>query len=75
MTVAGGFIANINGSRSHQIVIEGISILKNLVHRGAVGGDSMTGDGAGFCCGSPRFLCVNARRGMVLPPEGTMLLR
>ena len=43
-----GFVANINGLKSHQIVIDGITILKNLVHRGAVGGDNKTGDGAGI---------------------------
>ncbi|MBN1647730.1 MAG: glutamate synthase large subunit [Spirochaetales bacterium] len=43
-----GFVANINGQKSHQIVIDGITILKNLVHRGAVGGDLKTGDGAGI---------------------------
>ena len=67
-----GFIANINGSRSHQIVIEGISILKNLVHRGAVGGDSMTGDGAGILLQIPHVFFAREceKKGMVLPPEG-----
>jgi glutamate synthase (NADPH) large chain len=43
-----GFVADIAGNRSHQMVLDGIQILKNLVHRGAVGGDSKTGDGAGI---------------------------
>ena len=43
-----GFIANINGDRTHSIIEEGIQILCNLEHRGAVGGDQKTGDGAGM---------------------------
>ena len=43
-----GFVVNVDGRRTHQIVLNGITILKNLVHRGAVGGDSRTGDGAGM---------------------------
>ncbi|MBN1411905.1 MAG: glutamate synthase large subunit [Spirochaetales bacterium] len=43
-----GFTVNINGKPSHQIVKDGITILKNLIHRGAVGGDMKTGDGAGI---------------------------
>ena len=43
-----GFVVKIDGTRSHQIVRNGVEILKNLVHRGAVGGDLKTGDGAGM---------------------------
>ncbi len=43
-----GFVANIKGIRSHQIVANGLEILKNLTHRGAVGADPMAGDGAGI---------------------------
>ncbi|MBN1686422.1 MAG: glutamate synthase large subunit [Spirochaetales bacterium] len=43
-----GFVANVNGTVDHQIVEEGITILKNLEHRGAIGGDQKTGDGAGM---------------------------
>lgn len=42
-----GFVCNIKGEKSHQIVEWGISAVKNLTHRGAVGGDGKTGDGAG----------------------------
>jgi glutamate synthase domain-containing protein 1 len=38
-----GFVVNVDGRRTHQIVSHGITILKNLVHRGAVGGDSRLG--------------------------------
>ncbi len=43
-----GFIAHIRGVRSHQIVRDGLEILNNLTHRGAVGADPMAGDGAGI---------------------------
>jgi glutamate synthase (NADPH/NADH) large chain len=43
-----GFVANINGERSYKIVENGLRILKNLTHRGAVGADPKAGDGAGI---------------------------
>ncbi len=43
-----GFVANVDGARSHEIVVRGIRVLENLLHRGAAGGDEKTGDGAGI---------------------------
>lgn len=43
-----GFIADIKGGKSHGIVADGLEILNNLSHRGAVGADPMAGDGAGM---------------------------
>ncbi len=43
-----GFIANIKGRKSHAIVSQGLEILVNLDHRGAVGADPLVGDGAGI---------------------------
>ena len=43
-----GFVVNINGSQNHDIVERGIEVLERLLHRGAVGGDENTGDGAGI---------------------------
>ncbi len=43
-----GFIVRINGERDYSIIRDGIRILCNLEHRGAVGGDQKTGDGAGM---------------------------
>ncbi len=43
-----GFIAHIKGQRSHSIIQDGLKILNNLTHRGAVGADPMAGDGAGI---------------------------
>ncbi len=68
-----GFVVNINGQRSHQIVTDGITILKNLAHRGAVGGDSMTGDGAGMLLQIPHLFFSREceKLGFRLPAEGT----
>jgi glutamate synthase domain-containing protein 2/glutamate synthase domain-containing protein 1/glutamate synthase domain-containing protein 3 len=43
-----GFVANIDGNKTHKIIEQGIEVLINLQHRGAVGGDNKTGDGAGM---------------------------
>ncbi len=43
-----GFIADLKGRRSHQIVEDAIAILENLEHRGAVGAEPTAGDGAGI---------------------------
>ncbi len=43
-----GFLADVRGEKSHSIVEKGIQILCNMEHRGAVGGDMKTGDGAGM---------------------------
>lgn len=49
-----GFVCNINGIKSHEIVEWGIEAVKNLTHRGAVGADGKTGDGAGVLFQIPR---------------------
>jgi glutamate synthase (NADPH/NADH) large chain len=43
-----GFVAHFKGQKSHSIVEQGLLILKNLDHRGAVGADPLQGDGAGI---------------------------
>ena len=43
-----GFIANVKGAKSNAIVAQGLQILVNLDHRGAVGADPLLGDGAGI---------------------------
>src|SRR5258705_12835586 len=43
-----GFVVNINGYKSHEIIEKGLEILINLAHRGACGCDPETGDGAGI---------------------------
>src|SRR3989338_5466102 len=42
------FVAHIKGRQSHDMVSQGLQILKNLTHRGAVGADPLAGDGAGI---------------------------
>jgi glutamate synthase (NADPH/NADH) large chain len=42
-----GFVANIKGRKSHEVIECGLQILVNLDHRGAVGADPLVGDGAG----------------------------
>ncbi|MEI6438018.1 MAG: glutamate synthase large subunit [Candidatus Omnitrophota bacterium] len=48
-----GFVADIKGRKSHDIVAQGIKILENLAHRGACGCDPLTGDGAGILLQMP----------------------
>ncbi|MFH1576824.1 MAG: glutamate synthase large subunit [Candidatus Margulisiibacteriota bacterium] len=43
-----GFVVNINGQKSRDIIQQGLQVLKRLAHRGAVGADPKTGDGAGI---------------------------
>jgi glutamate synthase (ferredoxin) len=43
-----GFVVNIKGIKSHEIVDDALSVLENLSHRGAQGADENTGDGAGI---------------------------
>ncbi|GJL80634.1 MAG: glutamate synthase [marine bacterium B5-7] len=48
-----GFVADIKNRKSHKIVRDGLTILANLTHRGAVGADSLAGDGAGILIQMP----------------------
>ena len=43
-----GFVAHIKGEKSHNIIQQGLTILKRVAHRGAVGADPLAGDGAGL---------------------------
>ncbi|MCB9076940.1 MAG: glutamate synthase large subunit [Anaerolineaceae bacterium] len=43
-----GFVVNIKGQKSHQIIQQGLQVLNNLTHRGATGAEPNTGDGAGI---------------------------
>ena len=67
-----GFVANIEGHKSHDIVMKGIQILVNLAHRGACGCDPETGDGAGILIQIPHtfFERECARLGFTLPAPG-----
>ncbi len=67
-----GFIANIKGKKSHDIIIDAIEILKKLAHRGGVGSEPDTGDGAGILIQIPHSFMkkVCANDGITLPKEG-----
>ena len=43
-----GFVVNIKGKKSHDIISQALTILKNLAHRGGCGAEENTGDGAGI---------------------------
>jgi glutamate synthase (NADPH/NADH) large chain len=67
-----GFIAHIKGRKSHEVVTQGLKILENLDHRGAVGADPLMADGAGILIQIPDALYRSEwqRQGVQLPPEG-----
>ncbi len=67
-----GFVAHIKGHKSHAIVQQGLKILENLDHRGAVGADKLMGDGAGILIQLPDALYREemAAHGVSLPPPG-----
>lgn len=67
-----GFVAHMKGVKSHQIVRDGLFILENLTHRGAVGADPLMGDGAGILVQIPdRFFREEmAAQGVILPKAG-----
>ncbi|GMQ93415.1 MAG: glutamate synthase large subunit [Acidimicrobiia bacterium] len=67
-----GFVADIKGHRSHQIIEQGLTVLANLTHRGAVGADPLAGDGAGMLLQIPDgfFRPEMADQGIVLPDPG-----
>jgi len=64
-----GFVVNIKGVKSHEIVDNALIILKNLLHRGACGCEENTGDGVGILIQKPdkffRRVCVES--GIKLP--------
>ena len=67
-----GFVANINGEKTHKIIEQGIDVLNRLLHRGAVGGDENTGDGAGILIQLPHCF-FKSKAGDIdfnLPEEG-----
>ena len=67
-----GFVAHIKGQRAHEIVSQGLKILENLDHRGAVGADELMGDGAGILIQIPDqfYREEMAKQSIKLPPDG-----
>jgi len=68
-----GFVAHIKGQKSHDMVRQGLQILENLTHRGAVGADPLAGDGAGILLQVPDafFREVCAAQAITLPASGS----
>ncbi len=67
-----GFVVNMKGKASHEIVEQGLQILVNLEHRGACGCEENTGDGAGILIQLPHnFLTAVAKEEHInLPAPG-----
>ncbi|HEX6138318.1 MAG TPA: glutamate synthase-related protein [Casimicrobiaceae bacterium] len=67
-----GFVAHIKGRKTHEIIAQGLAILKNLTHRGATGADPLQGDGAGILIQLPDafFRRACGRLGITLPAIG-----
>ena len=67
-----GFVANINGTKSNNVLRDALSMLENMEHRGGRGCNAKTGDGAGVLIQLPHdFLNEEANRlGFELPPAG-----
>ena len=67
-----GLVANLNGERTHLIVNQALEILENLEHRGALGADPETGDGAGILIELPDALFREelSVKNIDLPPQG-----
>ncbi len=64
-----GLVADLKNIPDHNIITDGLTVLKNLMHRGATGGDSETGDGAGILSALPdEFFRKNIKAD--LPPAG-----
>ena len=67
-----GFVVNVKGVRSHDILQKGLQVLDNLTHRGACGCDPRTGDGAGVLMQIPHefFVREAGKLGFALPAPG-----
>ena len=66
-----GFIAHLDGKKRHSIVSDGLKVLHNLQHRGAVGGDEKTGDGSGIMVQIPHQFFKKVVKEFPLPKEGS----
>ena len=67
-----GFVCNIKGLRSNDIIKQGLKVLRRTAHRGGVGSDPKTGDGAGILIQTPHefFKKVALKAHFDLPPLG-----
>ena len=67
-----GFVVDIKGRKSHEIITHALTILKNLIHRGACGCEENTGDGVGILTQMPDtfFQRICGELGIALPKFG-----
>ena len=67
-----GFVRNIKGQQSNEIIQQSLKVLKRLTHRGAVGSDPKTGDGAGLLIQTPHefFIKIAKKAKIDLPDLG-----
>jgi len=68
-----GFVAHLQGKASHHIISQGLELLRNLEHRGAVGAEKSSGDGAGILTQIPDSFfrsVVKKSSNIDLPPQG-----
>src|SRR3569832_400735 len=67
-----GFVVNLKGKKSHDIVTKALQVLVNLLHRGACGCEANTGDGAGILIQIPHTYLKRemAKLGLTLPAPG-----
>ena len=67
-----GFVCDVKGRRSHDMISKGIEVLERMSHRGAVGADPRTGDGAGILIQLPHefYTDVCQAAGIKLPAPG-----
>ncbi|HYF70515.1 MAG TPA: glutamate synthase large subunit [Ohtaekwangia sp.] len=67
-----GFVANINGSKTNQTLLDALTMLENMEHRGGKGSSPKTGDGAGVLIQIPHDFFVEEckRAGVDLPALG-----
>ena len=66
-----GLIAQLENTRSHQIVSDALIMLENMEHRGACGCDPESGDGAGILMHVPHLLFKSENLGFELPSQGS----
>ena len=65
-----GFVVHVKGQKSHEIVRQALTILRNLAHRGACGADANSGDGAGILLQVPHTFFAGLPLGFALPDAG-----
>jgi len=68
-----GFVARVSGGPSHEVIVQALTVLENLEHRGASASDPQTGDGAGILLQIPEALLREecAKIGIALGAPGT----